>query len=191
MIKFKRIKQELVYDSKVVALYKDYLETPDGDRVEYDYVKHKAGGGAGILLVDENDYIYLVRQYRNTIDDVNLEIPAGVYSNHTETGIECAIREGEEETGYVPEEICHISKVMSSIGAYDESTDIYIGRKLKKGHTHYDSLEFIEIVRLPIDEAVKKIYNGEIIDSKTIIAILAYAGMIKNADSSVCIFRQI
>jgi ADP-ribose pyrophosphatase len=173
-IRFKRIKQELAYDSKVVAVYKDYLETPDGDTVIYDYVKHKAGGGAGILLVDDEENIYLVKQYRNTIDDINLEIPAGVYNNPEETGEQCALREGEEETGFIADEIHHVSKVMSSIGAYDESTDIFIGRKLRKGKSHPDSLEFIQVVRIPIDEAVEKIYSGEIIDSKTIIAILAY-----------------
>lgn len=177
MLKFKRVKQELLYDSKVVALYKDYLETPDGNLVEYDYVKHKSGGGAGILLVDDEECIYLVKQYRNVIDAVNLEIPAGVYNSDTETGEQCAIREGEEETGLIPEEIYHVSNVVSSIGAYDERTDIYIGRRLKKGHTNYDSLEFIQVVQLPIDDAVKKIYSGEIVDSKTIIAILAYKNM--------------
>jgi ADP-ribose pyrophosphatase len=177
MLKFKRIKQELLYDSKVVALYKDYLETPDGNMVEYDYVKHKAGGGAGILLVDEEENIYLVRQYRNTIDDVNLEIPAGVYNGSEENGEQCAVREGEEETGLIPEKLYHVSKVMSSIGAYDEATDIYIGKNLKQGHTHYDNLEYIQIVKLHIDEALEKIRSGEIIDSKTIIAILAYKSM--------------
>jgi ADP-ribose pyrophosphatase len=174
MIEFKRIKQEMVYDSKVVALYKDYLETPDGNTVEYDYIKHKFGGGAGILLVDDEDCIYLVKQYRNTIDDISLEIPAGVYNNPSETGEKCAVREGEEETGYKPERVYHVSRVMSSIGAYDESTDIYIGKGLNMGHTDYDSLEYIEVVRLSLDEAVQKIYAGEIVDSKTIIAIFAY-----------------
>jgi ADP-ribose pyrophosphatase len=87
------------------------------------------------------------------------------------------VREGEEETGYVPEEIIHVSKVMSSIGAYDESTDIYIGKKLKQGHTNYDSLEYIEVVCIPLEEAVGKIFSGEIVDSKTIIALLAYNSM--------------
>ena len=78
MVEFKRKSLELLYDAKIVALYKDVLETPDGGEVVYDLIKHKSGGGAGILLVDEEEYTYLVRQYRNSLDAVDLEIPAGL-----------------------------------------------------------------------------------------------------------------
>ena len=94
----------MLYDAKIVALYKDVLETPDGGEVVYDLIKHKSGGGAGILLVDEEEYTYLVRQYRNSLDAVDLEIPAGGYSFHGESGETCALREAEEETG------CHKGK---------------------------------------------------------------------------------
>ena len=70
MVEFKRKSLELLYDAKIVALYKDVLETPDGGEVVYDLIKHKSGGGAGILLVDEEEYTYLVRQYRNSLDAV-------------------------------------------------------------------------------------------------------------------------
>ena len=80
MLDFIKNKSELVYDSKIVALYKETLTTPRGNTVVYDYIKHKSGGGAGALVVDENEYTYLVKQYRNTLDKVNVEIPAGGYS---------------------------------------------------------------------------------------------------------------
>ena len=92
MVEFKRKSLELLYDAKIVALYKDVLETPDGGEVVYDLIKHKSGGGAGILLVDEEEYTYLVRQYRNSLDAVDLEIPAGGYSFHGESGETCALR---------------------------------------------------------------------------------------------------
>ena len=49
-----------------------------------------------------------------------------------------------------------------------------IGRNLKKGKRHLDPTEFIEIVRVPMEEAREMIYSGKIVDSKTIVAILAY-----------------
>ena len=107
MVEFKRKSLELLYDAKIVALYKDVLETPDGGEVVYDLIKHKSGGGAGILLVDEEEYTYLVRQYRNSLDAVDLEIPAGGYSFHGESGETCALREAEEETGWIPQDIYH------------------------------------------------------------------------------------
>lgn len=177
MIRFKRKKLELICDSKIVALYKDYLETPNGDTVCYDYIKHKSCGGAGILLVDENEYTYLVKQYRNSIDDIDIEIPAGGYSYEGESGKVCAIREAEEETGYIPENIYHISNIVSAVGTFDERTDVYIGTKLKKGTVKYDPDEYIELIHIPINEAVQMVYDGRIVDSKSIVALLAYQDM--------------
>lgn len=177
MIEFKKEKSELLYDSKIVSLYKDYLRTPKGNVVEYDYIKHKSGGGAGALIVDENEYTYLVKQYRNSLDRINIEIPAGGYSTRGEKGLECAIREVEEEIGYIPQKMYHVSNIISSVGTFDEKTDIYIGVDLTPGTRKLDPDEYIEIIHIPVDEAVDMIYSGEIIDSKTIIAILAYKDM--------------
>lgn len=174
MEKFIRKSLELAYDAHIIAVYKDTLETPDGRIVEYDYIKHKTGGGAGILLVDEEEFIYLIRQYRNSMDAISYEIPAGAYSEPEESGELCAIREGEEESGFIPQTVYHIANVISSIGTFDEHTDIYIGTDLKRGKRNLDPNEFIELVRMPVTQALQMIYKGEIPDSKTIIAILGY-----------------
>ena len=128
MLEFIKKKQELLYDSKIVALYKDYLETPKGNIVEYDYIKHKSGGGAGVLLVVENEYTYLVKQYRNSLDAVNIEIPAGGYSYNGEPGELCAIREAEEESGFIPEEIYSIG-ISGRIEGVDEEGNVRIRSK--------------------------------------------------------------
>lgn len=185
MVEFKRKKMELLCDSKIVSVYKDYLETPDGKTVVYDYIKHKHGGGAGVLLVDDNEYTYLVRQYRNTIDGVDIEIPAGGYSYIGEPGEECARREAEEETGYIPKKMHHVVNMVSSIGTFDEMTDIYIGIGLEKGSTKFDADEYIDLIHIPIRDAVKMIYDGKIVDSKTIVALLAYKEM-KNSGIIQC-----
>ena len=70
-----------------------------------------------------------------------------------------------------------MNNMISSVGTFDEKTDVYIGRNLKKGECHLDPTEFIEIVRIPLEEARGKIYTGEIVDSKTIVAIFAYYDM--------------
>lgn len=180
MLEFNKIKSELVYESKIVSLYKETLMTPSGNTVVFDYIKHKNGGGAGALVVDDEEYTYLVKQYRNSLDKVNIEIPAGGYSYAGESGVDCALREVEEEIGFIPQNMYHVSNIISSVGTYDEKTDIYIGTKLKKGERKLDPDEYIEIMHISIDEAISMIYSGEIIDSKTIIALLAYKDMKSN-----------
>ncbi len=177
MIEFKRKKLELVSDAKIVALYKDYLETPDGTTVCYDYIKHKTKGGAGILLVDGDENTYLVKQYRNSIDAVDMEIPAGGYAYRGEAGDECAKREAEEETGFIPTEIFHVANAVSAIGTFDEKTDIYIGTGLRRGNVKLDADEFIDVVKLSVDDALGLVFDGTIVDSKTILALFAYKHM--------------
>ena len=177
MNEFQRKKLELLCESKIVKLYKDYLETPDGRVVEYDFIKHKKGGGAGILLVDEKEYTYLVRQYRNSIDGLSVEIPAGAFNYPDEEGKICALREAEEETGFIPQKVYHVTKLVSSIGTFDETTDVFIGTDLIKGKKHFDENEFIELLYVPVTEAINMIYEGIIVDSKTIAAIFAYREM--------------
>jgi len=177
MLEFKKNKSELVYDSKIVSLYKDTLTTPGGNTVIYDYIKHKSGGGAGALVVDENEYTYLVKQYRNTLDMINIEIPAGGYSYVGEKGLDCALREVEEEIGVIPLNMYHVSNIISSVGTFDEKTDVYIGTNLTKGNRKLDPDEYIEIVHISIDDAINMVYSGEIIDSKTVVALFAYKDM--------------
>lgn len=177
MVEFTRRNMELVYDAKIVSLYRDYLETPDGKTVVYDYIKHKSGGGAGILLVDSREYTYLVRQYRNSISAVSVEIPAGGYLSAGESGEVCALREAEEETGWVPRRVYHVADMVSSIGTFDERTDVYIGTDLREGKVKYDADEYIDILHIPVADAVQMIYQGKIVDGKTIVALFAYTDM--------------
>ncbi|MDD6402286.1 MAG: NUDIX hydrolase [Lachnospiraceae bacterium] len=174
MLMFKKMKQILLSKGKIVSFYKDILETPDGNIVEYDYLMHNFGGGAGALVVDENDMTYLVKQYRNSINDLSIEIPAGGYSFKGESGEDCARREIEEELGVKANRMIHISNIVSSIGTFDEKTDVYIALDLEKGKQKLDDGEYIEILKIDINEAINMVYNGKINDSKTIIALLAY-----------------
>lgn len=166
-----------MYDAKVVSLYRDYLETPDGKTVVYDYIRHKSGGGAGILLVDGQEYTYLVRQYRNSINEASVEIPAGGYLRAGEDGKTCALREAEEETGWIPRRLYHVANMVSAIGTFDERTDVYIGTHLDKGNVKYDADEYIDVLHIPVGDAVQMIYQGKIVDGKTIAALFAYMDM--------------
>ena len=72
----RRIDRVLKYEAHRVKVYEDILEQSDGTVLYYDYVKNR--DGAGMLLVDEEERVILVRQYRNVEDKVLLEIPAGI-----------------------------------------------------------------------------------------------------------------
>lgn len=170
--KFIREKKKLAYHAHIFDVYNDYLRLPDGKHVVYDLVNHV--DGCCVLPVDEDGNLILVSQYRNAVDDITLEVPAGCMEEGEDPG-QCAVRELEEETGYIAQELRFVTKTYLAIGTSNEQTYIYIATDLKKGIRQLDPEEFIRIRRLSLAEAMTMIQTGEIVDSKTIIAILAYA----------------
>lgn len=172
MLKFEKISTDLVYEAHRVKVYNQKLRTPDGTIVNYDLVKNR--NGAGVLLVDNDGKLIFVKQYRTVIDDIDIEIAAGCLEYPEEPFEVCARREAEEETGYIPEKLTFVNNIIAAVGVLDERTAVFIGTDLKKGNIHTDDEEFIDLVRMDLDEAVEAVYSQKIIDSKTIIAILAY-----------------
>ena len=100
----KRIKRELVMKGTILDVYKDTMELPNGKTEEWDFVSHRKGAAA-VVAVREDGKLLMVRQYRNALERMTLEIPAGARDSVTEDTKVCAARELEEETGY--RRICH------------------------------------------------------------------------------------
>lgn len=168
----KRIDRILKYEAHRVKVYEDILEQSDGTILHYDYVKNR--DGAAVLLVDENEDVIFVRQYRSVEDKVILEIPAGVSEPEDPSTEVTALREAEEETGLIPGRMKLIGNITNAVGLFDEHTAVYVGKDLKKGVRNLDPEEAIDLVKMPFSEALSKVYTGEIYDGKTVISILGY-----------------
>lgn len=176
MSEYKKLRQELAYKGKIVDFYRDYIQLPNGKEVEWDYVSHN--GAAAILPVDEEGKIIMVRQYRNSLDRVTLEIPAGGINKGEQDPGSAALRELEEETGYVAEEARHLSSIVTAIGFSNEIVHIYWTNVTKKTKQNLDEDEFINVQKYTLDELVQMIMTGKIIDAKTITAVLMYQQLI-------------
>lgn len=174
MNKYVRNKLELAYRAHIFDVYNDYLTLPDGRGVVYDLIKHRPG--ACILPITEDGKVVLVRQYRNSIDEISYEVPAGLLDDGESPEI-AAVRELEEETGYTCSCPVFITKTVLAIGTSDEQTSIYVGKAMKKGNSKPDEDEFLETVELEMKEVESMITRGDISDSKTLIAIFAYICM--------------
>ena len=173
---FKKLSKDLSFEGNRLKMYTERLERPDGVTVNYDLIGNR--NGAAVLLVDEDGSLVMIRQYRNSIDGMSVEVPGGS-KEENESYEECAVREAVEETGYRPSEMEFVCSSSSAVAILDEVTFLYIGKCLKKEETHFDPDEFIDIIKVKPDEALELIKRGEIIDSKTIILIYAYLRTIK------------
>ena len=179
----KRIKRELVKNGAILDIYTDTMQLPDGKFEEWDFISHRKGAAA-VVPVREDGKILMVRQYRNAIDRMTLEIPAGSRDSVTEDTKVCAARELEEETGYRSYDLTRLLSLKTTVAFCNEFIDVYLARNLKPGHQHLDEGEFIDVEAYEIDELCQMIYDGKLQDAKTVSALLAYKNLLnqeKNA----------
>lgn len=171
----KQYESELVFDGKVVHLYKDIVELPDGSHSLREYVKH-LGAVCVIPITDEGEVI-LERQYRYAVGRVLVEIPAGKLDYAGEDFLEAAKRELREETGAVAGKMIDMGDYFGSPAIMGEHIRMFMAKDLTFGETELDEGEFLEVFRVPLKEAVDMVLRGEITDGKTQVAILRAAMM--------------
>lgn len=167
---YETIKREKIYDGKIINLVKDTILLPNGKETKRELVEHN---GAAVIIAAYDDKLIFTRQHRHSAGDFTLELPAGKLEKG-ENPKECALRELKEETGMTAESMEFLFKAYSSIGFSNEILYFYIAKGLTEGEQNPDEDEFIDIERYSIEEAVDMIFNGKIIDSKTISGVLAY-----------------
>ena len=127
------------------------------------------------MPVMDDGRLLMVRQYRNALERYTLELPAGKLDDPKEEGIACAARELEEETGYRSDKLEWLITLRTTVAFCDERIEIFTAHDLIPTSQDLDDDEYIDVKAYTLDELKKKIFSGEIEDSKTIAAIMAYA----------------
>ncbi len=169
----KRVDRVLKYEGKILDVYDDVMESPTGNIVHWDYVRHRKSASA-LVAVTEDNRILMVRQYRNAVNRETLEIPAGCRDSENEAWIDCAARELEEEIGYKAGSLTHLVTVASAVGYCNEIVEIFLATNLTEGKKNWDEDEYIETESYTLEELKDMIFSGIIQDSKSIAGILAY-----------------
>lgn len=164
----KTINSELIFDGRVVKLYKDSVELSTGQKTFREVVKHSGGV---VILAFKEDKILLVKQFRYPMKEVMLELPAGKLEQG-EDPFEAAKRELEEETGYCANKWTDLGYVYTSPGYSDEKLYLYKAEDLEFTHCHPDEGEIIQAFEYKYDDVLKMIDNGQINDAKTLCALL-------------------
>lgn len=169
---FKRLNRELVYHGAIVDFYKDTVQVPNGNVVEWDYIGHK--GAAAVVPVREDGKLLMVRQYRNALDRYTLEIPAGGLNGSDEPTRDAAARELEEETGYRSDELEWLITIRTTVAFCNEKIDVYVATDLTPSKQHLDEDEFLNVESYDLDELIQMIFDCKIQDGKTVSSLLAY-----------------
>ena len=166
------VKRHKQFENDFLAVYEDDVRLGNdqfGKRVVVEHV-----GAAAVLPVTRDKDVILVKQYRYALGEMSIEIPAGKKDVKGEDGLACAMRECEEETGYVSDVVSKVTSIVSAIGFCDEVVDIFIARDavLKVNALTADDDEFIEVLKVSFSEAIAWVKSGKIKDAKTVVALL-------------------
>jgi ADP-ribose pyrophosphatase len=160
------------FSGPIFTVDRDRLTEANGLEVTRDVVRHP--GGAGALPLFRDGRIALVRQYRHPAGRELLEIPAGRIEPGESPEL-CARREVEQEIGFRPAGIEKLSEFYSTPGFCEEILSVFLATDLTPTRQQLDHDELVEVIFLPFEEALAMVHRGEIVDSKTIIALLLAA----------------
>ncbi|ELY4675395.1 NUDIX domain-containing protein [Cronobacter turicensis] len=177
--------QTLSDDWYVLKKYTFDYQRRDGQWQRQSREAYDRGNGATILLYNRAERcVILTRQFRlpvflNGYNDLLTETAAGLLD---EADPETRIRaEAEEETGYLVDNVEKVFEAYMSPGSVTEKLYFFIGeydpaRRSGTGGGVADEGEDIEVVKMPIDDALRAVRDGEIVDAKTIM-LLQYAAL--------------
>ena len=165
----KQVETKTVYEGIIVKVKLDVAELQNGRLAKREVVEHP--GGVCVVAVTNERKVLMVRQFRYTIRDELLEIPAGKLENG-EDPFKCAARELSEETGYTASKWISLDVIYPSAGVYSETLHQYLALDLTPGEIHPDENELLSVEEIDIDELVQMIMANKLKDAKSIIGIL-------------------
>ena len=158
-----------IYEGRVIRLGIESLTLPDGTPLELEVVRHP--GGAATVALDEQDQVYLLRQYRHAAGGWLWELPAGKLEAD-ETPLATASRELTEEAGLLAEDWQELGNILVTPGFCDEVIHLFVARGLTSVAPQPESHELIEIHRVPFRDALAQVYDGTIRDAKTMLGLM-------------------
>lgn len=177
-MKGEKLDSRRVYAGRLLAVDIDTVHMPNGKKVELEMIRHP-GAAAVVPLLSEPDsedpHVLLLRQYRYATGGMIWEIPAGVLEAGEDPAA-CASRELREETGAEARQIQHLTTIYTTPGFTDEQIHIFLATGITAGPANLQPDEMIEVEALPLSRVLEMIRDGEIVDGKSIVALLYVAG---------------
>ena len=165
------IEREWIFQGKYLKVRKDIIKRLGHPNKIWEIAVMP--GAVAILPIDAEGNFILVEQWRRAINQITLEIPAGMI-DPGEDPLTCAQRELQEETGYKAGEFISLGGYYPSPGMISEYIQLFIAKNLSESRLYADDTEGIDLRSVTLPEALNMISQGQICDAKTTIAILRY-----------------
>lgn len=166
------------YQGRIIAIRRDLVRMPDGDVAQRDVVVHP--GAVGVVALDDAERVVMVFQYRHPVRRPLWELPAGILDEPGEPASVAAARELAEETALRAERWSVLADVWASPGMTDEAFRVFLAQGLSEiplADRYIPVHEEAEmtVARVPLDEAVTRVLDGDISNAMAVVGILAAA----------------
>ncbi len=162
------MKSELVYQGCSIDVYREELRLPNGKQIELDIIHHP--GASAVVPFSSDDEILLLRQFRHAAGGTIYEVPAGKLDG--DDPLQCAARELEEEAGQRAGRLEKLGEILTTPGFTDERIHLFCAFDLEPVPQRLEDDEIIEVVEMPFSRALDLIWEGEIPDAKSALALL-------------------
>ncbi len=167
----KECSSEQLLDGKLLKVYRDSVLLPDGQEGVREWIDHPGASAVAPLFPDGSTL--LVRQFRYPAKSTFLEVPAGKLDKPGEDTAEAAARELEEETGWRAASFTKLGALFPCLGYSNEIIHLYLAEDLTEvGGQRLEQGEFMEVVSMSFDHALKLVREGGIVDMKSALALL-------------------
>jgi ADP-ribose pyrophosphatase len=175
---FDVVSSRTVYTGKIMSLRVDEIRMPGGGVATREVVEH--GGAVGVVALDDDGAVVMIRQYRHPARARLLELPAGLLDVPGEKAVDTARRELAEETHLRASTWHTLADIRSSPGLSEEAARIFLARGLSDvaeadRHVGVEEETDLGVHRRPLDDAVAAVLAGEIENSLACVGILAAA----------------
>ncbi|HLM05010.1 MAG TPA: NUDIX hydrolase [Blastococcus sp.] len=175
---FTVLDSETVYEGRIISLRRDTVAMPGGGDSVREIVTHP--GAVAIVALDDDDRVVLVRQYRHPLRRHLWELPAGLRDADGEPPLETAKRELAEEALLAAGRWSLLLTVANSPGFSDEMVLVYLAEDLSpddrpEGFLVEHEEADMTLDRVPLADAVQRVFDGDIVNSSAVAGLLAAA----------------
>lgn len=178
MEKWKTKKTEKLIDTHWVKVRRDEVELPNGQSIE-DFYAITINDAAAIVALDDAGNIILKKEYRYCYDRDLIEVPAGTFEEGESDGLLVAQRELLEETGYISDDWQYLGATVESSAKLTNYMHIYFANHCRRvSGQHLDATEELDVLLMPLGQAVDMVMNHEICCNSSAHGILRVARML-------------
>jgi 8-oxo-dGTP pyrophosphatase MutT (NUDIX family) len=159
---------ETVHETRIFDVTRHWTRAHDGEEADF-YILSAPDWVQAVPLLPDGRFV-MVEQFRHGTQRITIEFPAGIVEEG-ESPIDCAIRELEEETGYVAGSAELVGRVDPNAALQDNELFIIVLRDCEPtGHKDEDPRERIRTRIVDPDEVDGLLERGEFRDAYGIIA---------------------